>query len=58
MKVYLTYDMKEEEGTDQKKVLLTWVVRDATESYIANQAPSGSDMAPFRATRKATRREV
>ena len=42
----------------EKKVSLAWVVRDAAERYVADQAAKGrgGEKASFRATGKATRR--
>ena len=47
-----------EEIAKQKKVSLAWVVREAAESYVADQAAKGreGERATFRATGKATRR--
>jgi hypothetical protein len=42
----------------QKKVSLAWVVRDAAENYVANQAPKGreGERASFHASGKETRK--
>ena len=46
-----------EEIAGKKKVSLAWVVRDAAEGYVADQAAKGKggEKASFRATGKATR---
>jgi predicted transcriptional regulator len=47
-----------QEIAKKKKVSLAWVVRDATERYVADQGAKGKvgETASFRATGKATRR--